>query len=53
MNIDSLSMSAHKFYGPKGIGVLYVKKGITFQKFMNGGHQERNKKEQERKMYLQ
>ncbi len=44
MNIDSLSMSAHKFYGPKGIGVLYVKKGITFQKFMNGGHQERNKR---------
>ena len=37
-------MSAHKFYGPKGIGVLYVKKGITFQKFMNGGHQERNKR---------
>lgn len=44
MNIDSLSMSAHKFYGPKGIGVLYVKKGITFQKFMNSGHQERNKR---------
>ena len=44
MNIDSLSMSAHKFYGPKGIGVLYVKKGIIFQKFMNGGHQERNKR---------
>jgi len=44
MNIDSLSMSAHKFYGPKGIGVLYVKKGMVFQKFMNGGHQERNKR---------
>lgn len=44
MNIDSLSLSAHKFYGPKGVGVLYVNKKIKFQKFMNGGHQERNKR---------
>ena len=41
-NIDSLSLSAHKFYGPKGIGVLYVKKDIKFEKFIDGGHQERN-----------
>lgn len=44
LNIDSLSLSAHKFYGPKGIGVLYVRKGIKFNKFINGGHQERNKR---------
>ena len=44
MNIDSLSLSGHKFYGPKGVGVLYVKKGIDFQNFINGGHQEKNKR---------
>ncbi len=44
LNIDSLSLSGHKFYGPKGVGALYVRKGIQFQKFINGGHQERNKR---------
>ena len=44
MGIDMLSMSAHKIYGPKGVGALYVRKGIEFEKFMNGGHQEKNKR---------
>ena len=39
-----LSLSGHKFYGPKGIGALYVKENINFEKFMNGGHQERDKR---------
>ena len=44
MNIDLLSTSAHKFYGPKGIGALYVRKGIKFKKLQDGGHQEKDKR---------
>ena len=44
LGIDALSMSAHKFYGPKGVGALYIKKGIEFEKIQDGGHQERDKR---------
>jgi len=44
MNIDLLSLSAHKFYGPKGIGVLYTKTGVNLSKIQEGGHQERDKR---------
>lgn len=43
-NIDMLSLSAHKFHGPKGIGVLYAKKGIILDNIINGGAQERGKR---------
>ena len=44
MGIDMLSLSGHKLNAPKGIGALYVKSGIEFQKFMDGGHQEKDKR---------
>ena len=44
MNIDMLSLSAHKFHGPKGVGALYCRKGIFLQPLIEGGAQERGKR---------
>lgn len=44
MNIDLLSLSAHKFYGPKGVGALYVRKGVRIHPYLHGGAQERNRR---------
>ena len=44
LGIDMLSLSGHKLYAPKGVGALYVKEGIEFEKFMDGGHQEKDKR---------
>ncbi|MDD4494947.1 MAG: cysteine desulfurase NifS [Eubacteriales bacterium] len=44
LGIDMLSLSAHKFYGPKGIGVLYVRKGTKLSSFLQGGGQESKKR---------
>lgn len=44
MNIDMLSLSGHKLYGPKGIGALYIRKGIKIKPFIHGGAQERGRR---------
>lgn len=44
MGIDILSLSGHKLHAPKGVGALYVKNGIEFTKFIDGGHQEKDKR---------
>lgn len=44
LGVDMLSMSAHKFYGPKGVGVLYARRGTNFWPQVHGGSQERNRR---------
>ena len=44
MNIDMLSMSAHKMYGPKGVGALYLRKGLRPENFVHGGAQEKGRR---------
>lgn len=44
LGVDILSMSAHKFYGPKGVGALFVRNGVKLLPLLSGGHQERSKR---------
>lgn len=44
LNVDMLSLSAHKFYGPKGVGILYIRQGTRIQPQILGGSQERNRR---------
>ena len=44
LGVDLMSMSAHKIYGPKGVGALYVRNGVKLDSILTGGHQERSKR---------
>ena len=43
-NIDLLSASGHKFHGPKGVGIMYIRKGVKIRSFIHGGSQERGRR---------
>ena len=44
LGVDMLTVAAHKFYGPKGVGVLYIKTGVKIDRFIHGGAQERGRR---------
>ena len=44
LGVDMLSLSGHKLYAPKGIGAIYIKEGLEIERFLDGGHQEKNKR---------
>jgi cysteine desulfurase NifS len=44
LNVDMISVAGHKFYAPKGVGALYIKKGISLAKFLHGGNQEADRR---------
>jgi len=44
LQVDLLSLSAHKFYGPKGVGALYIRKGTRIERFLHGGDQEKGRR---------